>query len=311
MPQEQTMKPDAAAAVWGGLTADALALGAHWIYDTAQIDSQVGRVDRLMAPPPTSFHKNKRAGEFTHYGDQTMVLLTSLAEAGEFRLEAFAADWRALFADYRGYFDHATKDTLKHFKEGRSPRESGSASTDLSAVGRIAPLACLYADDTEQLVQAARDQTAMTHNTADVVDSAAFFAQTLALVLDGQTPLEALQTVQNDHFARAPFDRWVAAGIESAREPTRAAIRRFGQMCDVGAGFPGVVHLIAAHENHLEEALIANVMAGGDSAARGLLVGTILGASAGLEGIPAHWRNGLVNRERIRKSIDRLAACGG
>lgn len=302
------MKPNAAAAVWGALTADALALGAHWIYDTAQIDSQIGRVDRPMAPPPNSFHKTKQAGAFTHYGDQTMVLLTSLGEAGTFRLEAFASDWQAFFADYRGYFDHATKDTLKHFQAGRSPRESGSLSTDLSAVGRIAPLACLYAGDTQQLVEAARDQTAMTHNTADVVDSAEFFARTLALVLDGQPPLAALQTVQNEHFARAPFDRWMAEGLQSAPESTRSAIRRFGQMCDVGAGFPGVVHLIAAYETNLEEALIENVMAGGDSAARGLLAGTILGAGVGLEGVPAHWRNALVNRERIQEAIDLLAA---
>jgi ADP-ribosylglycohydrolase len=300
------MKPNVAAAVWGALTADALALGAHWIYDTAQIDSQIGQVDRLLAPPPNSFHKTKQAGEFTHYGDQTLVLLESLANAGGFRLEAFATQWQTLFADYSGYFDHATKDTLKNFKAGKSPRESGSDSTDLSGAARIAPLAVLYASDAQAMVAAARDQTAMTHNTADVVDSAELFARTLGRVLDGQPPLEALQSVQRSHFARAPFDRWVTQGLESASEPTRSAIRRLGQMCDVGAGFPGVVHLIAAYENNFEAALIANVMAGGDSAARGLLAGTILGAGVGLAGIPAHWRDALVYKGRIQTLIERL-----
>ncbi len=302
------MTPNAAAAVWGALTADALALGAHWIYDTAQIDAQIGRVDGLMAPPANSFHKTKQKGEFTHYGDQVMVLLASLAESGGFRLEAFANQWQTFFSDYDGYFDHATKDTLKGFKSGKSAHDAGSDSTDLSGAARIAPLVCCYADDLQELVAVARAQTAMTHNAPDVVDSAEFFARTLGHVLAGQPPVEALQTVGRRHFDRPPFAGWLAQGLGSATESTRAAIRRFGQMCDVGAGFPGIVHLIAAYPDSYEDALVANVLAGGDSAARGLVAGTILGASAGLDGIPAGWREGLVHRERIRNLLDRLAA---
>lgn len=304
------MKANAAAAVWGALSADALALGAHWVYDTAQIDSQIGRVDRLISPPPNSFHTSKKAGELTHYGDQVVALLASLAASGGFHLETFATNWQALFDDYDGYFDHATKDTLKNLEAGKSAREAGSGSTDLSGAARIAPLACLYAEDPQVLVDFARAQTAMTHNTPDVVDSAEFFARTLGCVLDGQPPLEALQTVQREYFARPPFDGWVADGLRSANENARSAIKRFGQMCDVGAGFPGVVHLITSYVGSFEAVLIANVMAGGDSAARGLLAGTILGADAGLEGIPGRWREALVQKHRVQDLLDRLAADG-
>lgn len=305
------MNPKAAAAVWGALTADALALGAHWIYDTAQIDSEIGRVDRLMAPPPNSFHATKKAGEFTHYGDQTMVLLASLAQTGEFRAEAFASDWQALFADYNGYFDHATKDTLKNIDAGQAPLDAGSGSTDLSGAARIAPLACLYADNPQVLIDAARAQTALTHNTPDVVDSAELFARTLGCVLNGQPPLEALQAVQRAHFDRPPFDRWMADGVATATTATRSVLKRFGQMCDVNAGFPGVVHLIAAYPDNYEEALIANVMAGGDSAARGMLAGTIIGAGVGLEGVPTRWRDGLAAKNRIQGLLDRIGAQSG
>jgi ADP-ribosylglycohydrolase len=304
------MKKNAAAAVWGALTADALALGAHWIYDTERIDSQIGRVDRLLAPPPDSFHGSRPAGAFTHYGDQVMVLLESIAAVGDFKLEAFAADWQALFADYSGYFDHATKATLHNFRAGQSPQTAGSDSTDLSGAARIAPLACLYAHDPQVLAAAARAQTAMTHNTPDVVGSAELFARALGLILDGQPPLDALQAVQKMHFNRPPFDRWMAEGLGSADESTRSAIRRWGQMCDVSAGFPGVIHLVAAYPQDYEAALIANVMAGGDSAARGLLAGTLLGAGLGLDRIPARWRDALVARARIQRLLDRLAAAG-
>ncbi len=300
------MTSNAVAAVWGALVADSLALGAHWIYDTGQIDSQIGKVDRLMDPPPNSFHPTKKKGEFTHYGDQVMVLLSSVAESDGFRLEAFADAWRAHFAAYDGYFDHATKETLKNFEAGNPPHEAGSGSSDLSAAARIAPLACRYADDPQALVAAVRAQAAMTHNAPDVVDAAEFFARTLAAVLAGRSPLEALNAVRREHFDRPPFDAWVAAGLNSVGESTRSAIQRFGQMCDVGAGFPGVVHLMASYDGRFEDVLVANVMAGGDSAARGLLAGTILGAAAGMDGIPERWRAALVQRERIQNLIDRL-----
>ncbi len=301
------MRSNADAAMWGALVADSLALGAHWIYDTGQIDDQIGRVDRLKDPPPNSFHPTKKKGEFTHYGDQVMVLLTSLAESGGFNLEAFARAWRAFFSAYDGYFDHATKETLKNFEAGRLPLEAGSGSTDLSAAARIAPLACCYADDPQAFVAAARAQTAMTHNVPDGVDAAEFFARTLVAVLAGQPPGEALNAVRREHFDRPPFNAWVEAGLDSAGEATRSAIQRFGQQCNIGAGFPGTVHLIAAYEDRFEDALVANVMAGGDSAARGLLAGTILGARAGIDGIPGHWREALALREHIQTLLDRLA----
>ncbi len=300
------MTSNAAAAVWGALVADSLALGAHWVYDTGQIDSQIGKVDRLMDPPPNSFHPTKKKGEFTHYGDQVMVLLASLADSGDFRLDAFADAWRAHFAAYDGYFDHATKETLNHFDAGKPAGEAGSRSTDLSGAARIAPLVCRYADDPSGLVAAARSQTAMTHNTPDVIDAAEFFARTLVAVVAGHPPLEALTAVRREYFDRPPFSAWVQAGLDSAGASTRSAIRGFGQMCDVGAGFPGVVHLIAAHENRFEDALIANVMAGGDSAARGLLAGAILGAAVGMDGIPGHWREALVSRNRIQGLLDQI-----
>ena len=50
------MTTSAQAAVLVSLAADALSLGAHWFYDTAEIDRRFGRVEGLLAPPPDSFH---------------------------------------------------------------------------------------------------------------------------------------------------------------------------------------------------------------------------------------------------------------
>jgi len=47
-------------------------------------------------------------------------------------------------------------------------------------------------------------------------------------------------------------------------------------------------------------------MSGGDSAARGLLVGMILGAHTGLESIPHEWITGMKAIDRIRQYLEAI-----
>ena len=60
-------------AIVAGFAADALSLGVHWVYDTAQIKEKYGRLDKMAAPELAAYHQPKSAGEFTHYGDQMTV----------------------------------------------------------------------------------------------------------------------------------------------------------------------------------------------------------------------------------------------
>lgn len=295
------------AVVWASLAADALALGAHWIYDTSQIDQQIGRVDTLRAPLPTSFHKTKERGDLTHYGDQTLVLLQSMAESGGFAMQAFARKWQELFAaDYTGYRDHATKETLNHFEAGGPLEDVGSQSSDLAGASRIAPLVYFYQNDIDAMVAAVRQQTAMTHRNPDVIGSASYFAQVTAAVMQGQTPIDALQDGVHSGFDRSPFDRWISEGLRSRTLDTRDAIKQFGQACDVSAGFSGVVHLIAKYQDHPREGLVQNIMAGGDSAARGLIAGMVYGAFSEMDAIVPEWLSELNCAGTIEHYLDTL-----
>jgi len=302
------MHAKAAAGLRASLLGDSLALGAHWIYDTQQIDRQIGRVDRLRAPLPDSYHTTKQRGDQTHYGDQVLVLLDALAEEGCFTTTGFGARWRKFFADYNGYFDHATKDTLAHLKQRQEFESAGSSSSDLAGAARIAPLVYLYRDDPQTLVDAARRQTALTHHNPLVEDSAVFFAWVALRILNGEVPREAIQGVLADGFARPPFDGWVASGMASRDRETRDAIARFGQMCDVQAGFPGVIHIVAKYQDRLQEGLVENVMAGGDSAARGLLAGMLLGLHLGEAALPVPWLAALRCAAHVDAQLARIEA---
>ncbi len=293
------MKTNAKAMVLASFAADSLALGVHWIYNTDEIVRKFGRVENLQKPLDNSYHPTKDLGEFTHYGDQTLVLLESVARHCGFALKHFAQSWRELFKDYRGYFDYATKETLENFEVGKNPQESGSMSTNLGGAARIAPLAYLYDDNLEKFIASAKAQTVMTHNNPQVIDSAEFLARVTWNILNGSSPTAAIAKVSDKEFNKDPMRKWIATGMDTDRLDTRQAIMGFGQMCYTPAALPSAIHLIAKYEDNLKEALIENVMAGGDSAARGMVVGMILGAHLGQEAIPQHWLAGMKRYEKI------------
>lgn len=293
------MKDKARAMVLGSFVADSLALGAHWIYDTNQIDRDIGTVDRLIKPQPGSYHETKGLGDFTHYGDQTLCLLESLSAEKGFNLHHFAQSWRELFNGYTGYFDHATKETIGNFESGNTPEISGSESSELGGTSRIAPLVYYYRDDVESLITHAKAQTIMTHNHPHVAVSAAFLAELTTGVLAGNNPSTVVGDLASSKYSESPVSKWVMDGINSAKRDTRQVISDFGQHCDVSAAFPSVIHLIVKYENDFKEGLVQNVMAGGDSAARGLVAGMILGAYQGMDALPKDWLSKLAKRSRI------------
>lgn len=300
------MKDRAFNMVMASFAADSLALGAHWIYDAQAIAQQFGRVNTLLKPRPNSYHPTKDAGDFTHYGDQTFVLLESLAAQKGFSPDDFSARWKALFEDYDGYVDQATQGTLARYDSGKGLQDGGSPSDDLAGAARLAPLVFTYPDNLERLLAAAREQTRMTHNSPPVLESAAFFAETASRVLGGMSPVKALQQTANEKFADSSLSGWVNAGLQSAADDSVQTIIRFGQSCHTREAFPGVIHLIAKYESDLKEALVQSVMAGGDSAARGMLVGTVLGAHLGAESLPKEWASSLKREKQIIQLLQNI-----
>lgn len=283
------MTTQATAMVLASFTADSLALGAHWIYDTAEIDRRFGRVEELLAPQADSYHKGKQRGAFTHYGDQALVLLESLAAAGRFSPDGFARAWRELFSGYQGYVDKATAATLENMERGLPLDQCGSRSSDLGGAARIAPLVYRYQDDRETLLEAVRSQTRLTHNNPATLAGAEFIATAVLEMLHGADPDAAMEQALEQGVADIDLDIRIRGALDSGSKESRSVIKGFGQMCGIAAALPGALHLVLKYPDDLKTALIENVMAGGDSAARGLVAGMMLGARLGREAIPGNW----------------------
>jgi ADP-ribosylglycohydrolase len=292
------MKENLKGMIFGSFTGDALALGPHWVYNTNVIDKKFGRVQQYF-DPLVSYHAGKKKGDFTHYGDQMLLLLGSLVDAAGFDPTQFAEAWQSFFDDYEGYRDKATLTTLQNMTEGNNILESGSSSDDLGGAARIAPIVYRYANDLESAIHAARNQTALTHNNPAVLNSAAFIVRLAFRALAGEKPSEAIPDLMENQFQDMDITDALYMGLASQDKDTRTVIAEFGQMCSVEAALPSTIHLISKYENDFKEALVENVMAGGDSAARGMLVGLVLGAYLGIESIPKDWLETLNTGKRI------------
>lgn len=291
--------------IFGSFLGDALALGPHWVYNTHVIDKKFGRVQQYF-DPLVSYHAGKKKGDFTHYGDQMLMLLEFLVDASGFDPKQFAEAWQSFFGNYEGYRDKATLTTLQNMTAGNNILESGSTSDDLGGAARIAPIVYQNANDLETAIQAARQQTALTHNNPTVLDSATFFVRLAFRALAGEKPLEIIPDLLENQFQDTDIADAVNLGLASQDKDTRTVIAEFGQMCSVEAALPGTIHLVSKYENDFKEALVENVMAGGDSAARGMLVGMVLGAYVGIDALPREWLKTLNARNRIEESLATL-----
>ena len=288
------------------LVADALSLGSHWIYSQREIADKFGDITGY-SDPATAYHPGKQAGDFTHYGDQTMLLLRSLALHGRFDPASFANEWRAFWEnpETQSYRDGATKATLANLRNGLSPSQAASPSNDIAGAARIAPLFLLKWKSDDDLVAAARAQTSFTHGDPAVVEAAEFFARVTLAVQQGIAIPDALRAVvPHTAWNAIPGDWFEAALASSASAATdSSATKAHGLTCHVPDAFPAICHLLMRHPNDGVAALTANVAAGGDSAARGMIMGMIHGAKPDAKPLPEHWLTDLRAYSEIQQLI--------
>ena len=282
------------------LLGDSFALGLHWVYNTDSIRESFGRVEQLMAPAESKYHPRRSKGENTHYGDQTLLLAAHIVKHRGFDEGAFRGEWADFMRDYDGYVDGASQDALTDL-------EKGSGSDDLGGPARLAPVAYWYEDDWESLRDAAVAQTRVTHNNPASLQTARALALILYDVLNGSDPETAIRDARRELEDSPEIAALLDLGLESRNRDSITTIKELGQNCHLTAALPSAIHLIVKYRRDHREAHIQNVLAGGDSAARGLVIGAVLGAAG--EQLPASWveayRNGAALRQLAGSGSDR------
>ena len=265
--------------------ADAYALGAHWIYDGKEIGGLEIDWEDLNAPKAQAgWHKDKQRGDFTHIGDQGKWLYDFVQDNGSFDIKRYRDYWFGKMSHYKGYIDASSRETLEAIEQNPDT-VVGSASTELSIIGRVAPL-LLVSSTNEEFLDHVQSFVALTHNSPRVLSAAALFASILLDVIEGESIPDALDNAELDPMLQDAFD----AGRKSKDQDSFRTIRQFGPACGIEGAFEGVIHLLSTYDD-FKDAIMANVKSGGDSAARGMVVGMIMGAAG--KKLPDAWVTGM------------------
>ncbi len=303
MSESHNLAARLAGSVFGSFVGDSLALAVHWIYNPQKIWADHGRITTYIDPSGNKYHKSKKAGDFTHYGDQTLELMRSIETS--FDQALFESHWKNLWSnDYNGYIDGATRETLN---------TGLSESDDISGASRIAPLLVPYSGKLQEreLIKAVESQTAFTHNHPEVIESAVFFATLTHRIVQGEKFEAALEAVAAQNWQFIDPIQVIDDVAEELDEETGIAMEARGLDCHVASAFPATIYILVKYQESFESALIENTMAGGDSAARGMIIGMVLGALHGVGAIPDRWLSGLRAHDDVQAWLDRFHVLTG
>ncbi|CAA6824235.1 MAG: ADP-ribosylglycohydrolase [uncultured Sulfurovum sp.] len=285
--------------MWGSLLGDAYSLGGHWVYDQNELNNSQLNFKGLNNPL-SSYHLEKKAGDFTHYGDQTVWLLEHINHAKIYEPYEYSQVWQKKMSNYKGYVDGASKESLGNLNNGASFMSAGSNSQDLSVIGRHAPI-IFSISNMDDIVDFVKFHTCLTHMSKEMLDASKYIVEiTLAMLYD----LDLESTLKE----RAKFyGEVVEAEVKKAFElrdmPTNEAINTLGASCGMQGALASTIHLLLNYHDDFDALLKVNVLAGGDSSARAMVAGMIVGARYGFEAIKPSWIEEINDYERLNGFI--------
>jgi ADP-ribosylglycohydrolase len=208
-----------------------------------------------------------------------------------------------------------------HSNRGKVTRAAND-SKGCGGVMRIAPVGMYFAHALKRerkqdrlipsIFATGSDLAAITHGHPSGCLSAGVLAVIIGLVLAG-SPLKEAIAAANGELRNHKSHKETLAAIEQAEALAQARPRERSALRVMGKGFVaeealaiGLYCALSAHD--FEDGIILAVNHSGDSDSTGSITGNLLGAAAGVEGIPDRWLANLELRTTIEALADDLAA---
>ena len=207
----------------------------------------------------------------------------------------------------------------------------------LVAATHFLPLFFISNDD-EFLVKESVATVYISHRNPDPVAAAEFLSRAIYLMIHRDMDLQEALEASAAKSTYPLIQKWLRdaiAKVHEATSPSSAlrqeefvddiAITSMARLWDVGktepikigkaspteGALPASLYFALKYRDDVEEALIANAGCGGDSAARGMVIGMLLGAQKsfrGFDAAPGHrWIVGLNAYDRVMKLVDSIA----
>lgn len=274
-------------ALTGALVADAAALGLHWLYDQEHLARVASSGSVLFRQPDANVYAGVKgffaqggrvAGQLSHYGESAR-LVGQLYRSNRYSTAAHRASFLQSFGPcgtFCGYADRPTKALIGHMLSSTDDVKDPSGIDDDQMPG-LCPVAGAFAG--QQSVQAAIKAVQVISTNTQVMDSTQIIYTCLESLLEGVALIDALALAATSGSGDIHRQLQDALSL-TPYQPQEAAVQ-FGLACHVPQGMPVVWHLLN-HAESFETAVYDNVLCGGDSCGRAMILGAIAGVAFGV-----------------------------
>ena len=315
----------------GMFIGDALAMPAHWYYDTRALRVDYGEITEFCAPrnphPDSILWRSRytpsgpradilhgqevywgRRGihyhQFLRAGENTLNLqlanrLLLLLDHGEYSPERWLQCLIEFMTTPGRHKDTYVEEYLRHFftRYGQGTPPSKCGRKDEKHIGGLCLLLPLLLTPESVCREAALDHLSLTHGGAFMREGAALVTDVLCDALAGRPLAEAIL----DHCASSGLEYANQAYQQLTAFPDQKVIgRHFSSACYLDHALPAVFYLAVKYRDQPEAALIANTMCGGDNCGRGAVLGALLGAASADRCWPRRWCDGLFSPPPLR-----------
>jgi len=257
---------------------------------------------RLLAGLEDARHLPSGGWEYTDDTQMALSIVETLVKHGTMDQDQLARSFGEHFEPRRGY-GMAMYELLPRLQAGQPWQTAarglfaGAGSFGNGAAMRVAPLGAFFADDLAAAVEQARRSAEVTHAHPEASAGAIAVAVAVACAwrLRGAAQLLRGPSFLDQVLPHIPASQ-VRAGVAQARalapsSSVREAVLALGNGSQVTAQdtVPFVLWCAAQHLNNYVEALWLTASGLGDVDTTCAMVGGIVAAYTGLEGIPAEW----------------------
>lgn len=323
---ELTRKDRAMGAVVGMFVGDALGLGPHWYYDLDELRAEYGEwISDYMPPKPGRYHGGCKAGDVSQTGQVSMLLLSSLAEKGEYDEGDFTAKLDTFLDTLDGtpeggrYTDIAMREVWKARKAGVDWGEAAGMADSGEAAIRGVMLAARYADKPRDLAAHAMANIHLTHAEPFITAQSLAFTLSVCRLIRGKSLESSGKSLMGwaqhevdraliDAFLHPAFVHGAATNPEIVVEPPHSIAQIYGLACQLGFMAPAAYWLASRFGDDYETAVLTAINGGGNNMARACMTGALSGAMVGIQGIPQRFIDGLVDKDEILANAKKVAS---
>jgi ADP-ribosyl-[dinitrogen reductase] hydrolase len=254
-----------------------------------------------------------KAGEITDDTEMTLCILEAYASG--YTLELVAGNFLAWLSSKPKDIGNLTRTALSELKRGVSPRESGRIAWGImrqsgvgnGAVMRSAPTAILRAFDREVRIIETIEIARITHYDQRAIEAALWLNAMIAAYLTGATDQSAWLVAREELLLARIEQHWdtpeddVLDWVEGAQKLSITELDTSGY----ALATVQVAAWVLLHSENFEDALILAINQGGDADTIGAVTGALLGAKFGLFNIPKRWKDGLLIRAKLEKTLEK------